>query len=146
LRLLYLIFFQLVNLPLLLGRSSASKDVERLVLRHEVAVLRRANPKPRLDWEDRAVFAALVPRLPLMLQSIGLVTRERNKGHRSVAFRQRNGAACTAPSARPAGAPSGDDAVSLQRPYPGRTVRSDGRAADETARRARQAGWPPRHR
>ena len=46
LRLLYLIFLQLVNLLLLLGRSSASKDVELLVLRHEVAVLRRANPSP----------------------------------------------------------------------------------------------------
>jgi putative transposase len=45
-RLLYLIFLQLLNLLLLLGRSSASKDVELLVLRHEVAVLRRANPTP----------------------------------------------------------------------------------------------------
>jgi putative transposase len=43
LRLLYLIFLQLLNLLLSLGRSSVSKDVELLVLRHEVAVLRRAN-------------------------------------------------------------------------------------------------------
>ena len=50
LRLLYLIFLRLLNLLLLFGRSSASKDVELLVLRHKVAVLRRANPKPRLDW------------------------------------------------------------------------------------------------
>jgi hypothetical protein len=55
LRLLYLIFCQLVNLLLLLARSSASKDDELLVLRYEVAVLRRAHPKPRLDWADRAV-------------------------------------------------------------------------------------------
>ncbi|MDQ3765098.1 MAG: hypothetical protein M3460_27435 [Actinomycetota bacterium] len=60
LRLVYLSFLQLMNLLLLLGRSSVSKDVELLVLRHEVAVLRRAHPKPRLDWVDRAVFAALV--------------------------------------------------------------------------------------
>jgi hypothetical protein len=53
LRLLYLIFLRVLNLLLLLGRSSASKDVELLVLRHEVAVLRRVNPKPRLDWADR---------------------------------------------------------------------------------------------
>ena len=60
LRLLYLIFLRLLNLLLLLGRSSASKDVELLVLRHEVTVLRRANPRPRLEWADRAVFAGLV--------------------------------------------------------------------------------------
>src|ERR687893_528798 len=74
LRLLYLIFLRVLNLLLLLGRSSASKDVELLVLRHEVAVLRRVNPKPRLDWADRAVFAALVRRLPHMLRRHHLVT------------------------------------------------------------------------
>jgi putative transposase len=74
LRLLYLIFLQLVNLLLLLARSSASKDVELLMLCHEVAVLRRANPKPRLGWADRAVFAALVRRLPQMLRGHRLVT------------------------------------------------------------------------
>jgi hypothetical protein len=45
-RLLYLIFIQLLGWLLLLGRTPASKDIELLVLRHEVAVLRRANPKP----------------------------------------------------------------------------------------------------
>jgi putative transposase len=73
-RLLYLVFVQLVNLLQLLGRSSASKNIELLVLRHEVAVLRRANPKPRLDWADRAVLAALIRRLPQMLWRHRLVT------------------------------------------------------------------------
>jgi putative transposase len=74
LRLLYLVFIRLLNLLVLLGRSSVSKDIELLVLRHEVAVLRRANPKPRLDWADRAVFAALVRRLPQLLRGHRLVT------------------------------------------------------------------------
>jgi putative transposase len=72
--LLYLIFLRLVGLLVLLGRSSASKDVELLVLRHEVAVLRRSNPKPRLDWADRAVIAALVRLLPTGLRLHRLVT------------------------------------------------------------------------
>jgi len=46
LRLIYLIFCRFLNCLLLLGRTSSSKDVELLVLRHEVAVLRRTNPSP----------------------------------------------------------------------------------------------------
>jgi putative transposase len=73
-RLLYLIFIRLCGWLVLLGRSAASKDIELLVLRHEVAVLRRASPRPPLDWADRAIFAGLIRLLPRSLRMHRLVT------------------------------------------------------------------------
>ncbi|MEY9934528.1 hypothetical protein ABH926_009196 [Catenulispora sp. GP43] len=57
----------------LLTKSSASKNVEILVLRHEVAVLRRSNPTPRIDWSNRAEFAALARLLPKLLRAQRIV-------------------------------------------------------------------------
>jgi hypothetical protein len=48
----------------LLARSDTAKDDEILVLRHEVAVLRRTNPRPTLTWLDRAMLSSLSRLLP----------------------------------------------------------------------------------
>ena len=58
----------------LLGRSQASKDAEIMILRHEIAVLRRQVARPKPDWADRAVLAALARLLPAALRSHRLVT------------------------------------------------------------------------
>jgi putative transposase len=71
--LLYRLLNVLMSWLVLLSRSTASKDAEILVLRHEVAVLGRANPKPRLAWTDRAILAALARIMPKALRAHRIV-------------------------------------------------------------------------
>jgi putative transposase len=74
LRLLYLVFARICGWLVLLGRSTVSKDIELLVLRHEVAVLRRTHPRPAWTGPDRAVLAVLIRLLPRQLGAHRLVT------------------------------------------------------------------------
>ena len=64
LKLIYLIFTKLLGWVLLHIRSDTTKDIEILVLRHQLAVLQRRTPRPRMSWADRALTAALARLLP----------------------------------------------------------------------------------
>ena len=73
-RLAYLMLARALSWLALLARSEAVKDVEILVLRHEVAVLRRHNSPPTVSWVDRALLSALSRLLPVDLRRLRLVS------------------------------------------------------------------------
>ena len=72
--LVYLILVRLLGWLVLLARSDTAKDAEILTLRHEVAVLRRTNPRPKMSWLDRALLSALSRLLPAPLRRVRLVS------------------------------------------------------------------------
>ncbi|MFC7305087.1 integrase [Streptomyces monticola] len=80
--LLYRLLVTVLSWLALRARSSASKDAEILALRHEVAVLRRANPKPKLVRSERALLAALAHILPAALRRHRIVTPGTLRWHR----------------------------------------------------------------
>jgi len=74
-RVLYLALVRVFGALVLLSRGDGAKTAEILVLRHEIAVLRRAEAKaPKLTWPDRAIFSALIRLLPREVRSHRLVT------------------------------------------------------------------------
>ena len=64
LRLIYVMISRLLDWVVLRARSDTAKEIEILVLRHQLAVLRRRSPRPRISWTDRALIAALTGLLP----------------------------------------------------------------------------------
>ena len=70
----YLMLARMLSWLALLARTDATKDAEILLLRHEVAVLRRHTPRPRLSWVDRALLSALSRLLPADLRRLRLVS------------------------------------------------------------------------
>jgi hypothetical protein len=111
--LVYLMFARVLSWLALLARSDAAKDVEILMLRHEIAVLRRTHDRPTLTWLDRAVLSALSRLLPTPL--------------RQFAARVAPNAAALA---RPARRPPLDLPPPTTRPTTNRTADPGPRAAD----------------
>ena len=69
---IYLMFAKLLGWIVLSVRSDTTKDVEILVLRHQLAVLKRRTPRPQIGWTDRALIAALARLLPAY-RRLGLI-------------------------------------------------------------------------
>ena len=73
-KLIYQTFVKLLSWMALRARSDIANEIEILVLRHQLAVLHRRTPRPRISWTDRAVIAALARLLPVRRRHGFLVT------------------------------------------------------------------------
>ena len=111
LSLLYLVIRMLLRLPVPDGQGEAAKDLEIVVLRHELSVLRRQNKRPRFRRSDRAFLAAAARRRP----------RTRWEGFP----RDPKDAAALAPGAGPFQVGSTQQASSGQAAAAGRGARAD---------------------
>jgi putative transposase len=60
----YLVVCRLLAFLVLLARGDRSKELEILVLRHELSILRRQVGRPRFEPHDRLLLAALSRVLP----------------------------------------------------------------------------------
>ena len=89
LKLTYLMFSKLLDWMVLHARSDTIKEIEILVLRHQLAVLQRRTPRPRMSWTDRALIASLGRLLPVRRRRGLLVTPSTNlRWHRQLVTRR----------------------------------------------------------
>ena len=126
---MYLMFTKLLDWMVLRIRSDTTKDVEILVLRHQLAVLQRRTPRPRMSWADRVLTAALARLLPAR-RRLGLIMTPSTllRGHRRLVARRWT----TTPHGRPG------------RPAIPAGVRAVGMTADDVTAMRRQPSWRAR--
>ena len=78
LRLIYQMLSTLLGWIVVRARSETSKEIEILVLRHQLALLQRRTPRPPMNWSDRALIAALTRLLPRPAASACSLPRPRS--------------------------------------------------------------------
>ena len=128
LQLIYQMSSKLLSWIVLRTRSDTTKEIEILVLRHQLALLQRRTPRPRVTWTDRALIAALTRLLPLR-RRLGLLVTPATilRWHRQLIDRRwstqpvRPGrpCGCRAPGHghRPASSPPADAATTADRTW-----------------------------
>jgi transposase InsO family protein len=134
--LIYRIFVTFVSWLVLHARPDQAKEIEILVLSHQLVVLQRRTPRPQLRWTDRAVIAALARLLPSR-RRLGLLVAPSTilRWHRQLTTRRWTTARPTRPTRHPRWRPRSGPASGEREPYLGLSAR---------ARRTRQPRLPDR--